>query len=103
MNSLFEDLKQGLNEAIAYEKGQGTARVSAYTIKPVKDFSNMEIRSIRMKVGMTQKVFASFMGVSSKTVEAWERGRIHPTGPAMRLLEMLEQDNEDISKFFVKL
>ena len=30
MGSLFDDLKQGLEEAIEYEKGQGKARVKTY-------------------------------------------------------------------------
>lgn len=38
---------------------------------------------------MTQNVFASFMGVSKKTVEAWECGRTHPTGSAFMLMHIL--------------
>ena len=49
---------------------------------------------IRNKSGMTQTVFANYMGVSKKTVEAWETGRTHPTGPAYRLLDILEQGKE---------
>ena len=101
MSTLFEDLKQGLQEAIAYEKGQGTARMKSYMITPVKKYSNVEIREIRMKAGMTQSVLASYMGVSKKTVEAWERGRSHPTGPAFRLLEVLETDDLKKTKFIV--
>ena len=33
MGSLFDDLKQGLEEAIEYEKGQGKARVKTYMIQ----------------------------------------------------------------------
>ena len=50
---------------------------------------NEEIRKIRIDSGMTQAAFAQFMGISPKTVEAWECGRIHPTGPAYRLLNLL--------------
>ena len=32
MSSLFEDLKEGLEEAIAYEKGYGAGRVKKYVI-----------------------------------------------------------------------
>ena len=70
MGSLFDDLKEGLEEAIAYEKGYGAGRVKTYMILPVKEYSGKEIRDIRTKAGMTQSVFASYMGVSIKTVEA---------------------------------
>ena len=39
MSSLFEDLKEGLEEAIAYEKGYGAGRVKTYMILPVKEYS----------------------------------------------------------------
>lgn len=89
MSSLFDDLKQGLEEAIAYEKGTGEATSKTYMIVPVKEYSGKEIRDIRIKAGMTQSVFASYMGVSKKTVEAWEGNRTHPTGPVFRLLDIL--------------
>ena len=47
MSSLFEDLKEGLEEAIAYEKGYGAGRVKTYMILPVKEYSGKEIRDIR--------------------------------------------------------
>ena len=48
---------------------------------------------------MSQKIFASYMGVSDKTVEAWEAGTNHPSGSASRLLSMIEKDKELIIKF----
>lgn len=91
MKSLYSDLKEGLKEAIEYEKGSGKANVTKLTISPVKKYHAKEIRSARMAAGMTQAVFASYIGVSVKTVEAWERGVSSPTGPANRLINMLEQ------------
>ena len=94
MSSLFDDLKEGLEEAIAYEKGVGQAKEKTYMILPVREYSGKEIRNVRMKAGMTQSVFASYMGVSVKTVEAWEGGRTHPTGPVFRLLDILSDGEE---------
>ena len=94
MSQLFNDLKQGLEEAVAYEKGTGKANVKTYMILPVKEYDGKQIRDIRMKAGMTQSVFASYMGVSIKTVEAWEGGRTHPTGPVFRLLDILSSTDE---------
>lgn len=94
MNSLFNDLKTGLQEAIDFEKGQGRAKTRIFMIEPVKKYTNEEIKRIRNKSGMTQSVFANYLGVSKKTVEAWELGRTHPTGPAYRLINILEQEKE---------
>ncbi len=94
MKSLFEDLKEGLDQAIAFEKGKGKAKTKRLVIMPVKKYSKDEIRAIRNHAGMTQSTFANYLGVSKKTVEAWENGRTHPTGPAYRLLEILEQGKE---------
>jgi putative transcriptional regulator len=99
MTSLFEDLKEGLNQAIAFEKGKGKAKARRLIIMPVKKYSNDEIKTIRNRAGMTQNTLAKYLGVSKKTVEAWENGRTHPTGPAYRLLEILEQGREKECSF----
>lgn len=92
MSELFNDLVTGLNEAIAFEKGKGKAKTHTFIIEPVKHYSKSEIKAIRTQAGMTQAVFANYMGVSSKTVEAWEKGTNHPTGSACRLLDILSSD-----------
>jgi putative transcriptional regulator len=101
MSSLFDDLKEGLQEAIDFEKGKGKAKVVTYEIAPVKKYSNTDIKRIRYGAGMTQTVFADYLGVSKKTVEAWELGRTHPTGPAYRLIDILAEDRQD-DLLFVK-
>ena len=92
MNSLFDDLQQGLQEAIEYAKGKGPAKKITYEITPVTVYSREQIRAIRMNANMTQRTFADLLGVSVKTVEAWECGRSNPTGPALRLLDLLASD-----------
>jgi putative transcriptional regulator len=92
MSTLFEYLKTGLEQAIEHEQGRGSAKTVTYIISPVTEYSNTDIKKIREQSGMTQKVFAYYMGVSPKTVEAWERGRTHPTGSASRLLDILSDN-----------
>lgn len=101
MTSLFEDLKEGLQQAIEFAKGEGAARVTRFDIEPVIVYSNNEIREIRKNAKMTQAVFALYMGVSVKTVEAWENGRTHPTGPACRLMTILSENKQQPD--FVKI
>lgn len=90
--SIFDDIKAGLNQAIDYEKGKGKAKVTVLTVHPVDFFSAEDIKNIRKATGLTQLLFAQYMGVSVKTVEAWECGRNHPEGTACRLLSMTKQD-----------
>ena len=94
MSQLFNDLKQGLEEAIGSELGNVKAKKKTYMILPIKEYSGKQIRDIRMKAGMSQRIFACYMGVSTKTVEAWEGGRTHPTGPVFRLLDVLSSAEE---------
>ena len=89
MSSLFGDLQEGILQAIDFAKGKGPAKTVTYQIDPVTELSKEEIRKVQMDAKMTQSVFASYLGVSVKTVEAWERGRTHPTGPAYRLMSLL--------------
>ena len=90
--SLFDKIKTGLEEAIAYEQGTIMAKTTTMVVDPIKDYDAEEIKSIRRSTGLTQSVFAQYMGVSIKTVEAWESGRNHPSGTACRLLAVTKNN-----------
>lgn len=90
--SVYDGIIQGLNEAIAFNEGKGKARTKTISVEPVPDFEASEIKNIRSELGMTQMLFAKLMGVSVKTVEAWEAGRNMPDGPARRILAMFRFD-----------
>ena len=87
-----KDIKKGLNEAIQYEKGKLKAKSKVISIAPVSTFKATEIKKIRNSTGLSQALFARYMGVSKKTVEAWEAGRNHPDGAASRLLAITKKD-----------
>lgn len=90
--SVFDRIKTGLEEAIAFEQGSINAKTTKITVTPINRFGAGEIKEIRVSTGMTQNVFAEFMGVSAKTVEAWESGRNQPAGAACRLLDLTKSD-----------
>jgi len=102
MSKFFDTLMTSLNEAVAIERGELKGRKTVYEIQPVKKYDNTEIKQIRTSVGMTQLLFAKYMGVSSKTVEAWEKGTNHPTGTACRLISMLENKTFETLPFVKK-
>jgi putative transcriptional regulator len=96
--NVYENIIQGLNEAVEYEKGNGKARTSKCTVNPAPEFTSQEIKDIRLGFGMTQLTFAEVMGVSVKTVEAWEAGTNKPIGSARRFLSVLKADPTLLSR-----
>ena len=44
------------------------------------------------KVGLSHEQFARLIDVSKRTLENWEQGRRHPTGPAKALFRIVEID-----------
>ncbi|WP_432649158.1 helix-turn-helix domain-containing protein [Huintestinicola sp.] len=90
--NIYNSIMQGLTEAVQYEKGELKVNTSKISVAPLPVIQSKEIRSIRLSLDMTQSVFAQIMGVSVKTVEAWEGGRSTPNGTARRMLSMLRSD-----------
>jgi putative transcriptional regulator len=51
-------------------------------------------KEIREKLKLSQSAFASLMGVTPQTIQAWENGERTPRGPAKPLLRIAEQHPE---------
>lgn len=90
--NIFNDIKISLTEAIDYEAGKLKARKKKFSILPLEQFTPQKIKEIRNKTGLTQVLFAEALGVSIKTIEAWESGKNHPNGPTCRLLSIINID-----------
>ena len=89
---LYAELKEGLEEMVAIEKGRKEpARVHHF-------FSSADIKALREKAGVSQRAFAAMLGVSHRTLQDWEQGRRTPTGPAMNLLRLYEAMPEAIKR-----
>jgi len=102
MSSIFQSIKQGMNEAIEYERGNlPNVRVDKVTIAPIHVFDANEVKAIRAQQSMTQKLFAEALGVSVKTVEAWEAGINKPSGVANRMLGLLKQDDALLERYSI--
>lgn len=98
--NVYESIVQGLNEALKYEKGNLKAKVTVCsTATPIPEFESEEIKNIRTSLNMTQQMFADIIGVSKKTVEAWESGTNTPSGVARRMLSMLQADHQLPEKY----
>ena len=65
------------------------------------DISAEDIKAIRKRLGFTQAVFAAVIGVSTKTVEAWETGTNQPIGPARRMISLIQFDPEILQSYHI--
>jgi putative transcriptional regulator len=59
-------------------------------LPPRPDYTGPDVRRIRAAARMSQPVFARLLGVDKSAVAQWERGAKRPSGPALRLLEVLD-------------
>ena len=84
MTEAFDSVMSGLNEALAYARGEQTGAVMRRIEVP-----QVNVAAIRAQTGLSQGAFAKSIGVAKGTLLNWEHGRRHPTGPAQVLLAMI--------------
>ena len=77
------DLGAELLEAVREIKRGGGRR---YVVEVPRD-----VPTIRQRTGLSQSAFAALLGVSVRTLQDWEQGRRHPTGPALALLRVADR------------
>ena len=85
--TLFNDLLQSLQEAGAIARGTTTPSRRIEVVVP-------DVRAVRERVHLSQQDFATLIQVSIKTLQNWEQGRRHPTGPAAALLKIVASNPE---------
>jgi len=64
---------------------------NAMCLPPIKELSSTEIKNLRLREKLSQPVFAHVLNVSSSTVKHWETGNKHPSGAALKLLNVISQ------------
>ena len=89
MSAAFDSIKKGLTEAIDFAQGKKVKAV-------VHEFSPVDVKSIRGKIGMSQSEFASAFGISLGTLRHWERGDRKPRGPALVLLNVVAKEPQAV-------
>jgi putative transcriptional regulator len=92
-NDLFADLLQSTTEALEHAEGKRDLRTTVLPAAP-KPMSATAVRRLRSRLNASQAVFASYLNVSTKLVQAWESDRRSPEGAALRLLRLAEQAPE---------
>lgn len=63
----------------------------ALCLKPVPEYTSKKIRALRNRYKLSQAVLAAVLNTSLSTVRQWEIGDKHPSGPSLKLLNLLER------------
>jgi putative transcriptional regulator len=90
-NESFNELLASIEEAGKIQRGEIKASRMVETSEP-------DVKAIRKNVGFTQSKFAALIGVNVRTLQNWEQGHRHPTGPAKVLLKLVKSDPMSVFK-----
>ena len=96
--SFGEVLIDAANEMQEHAEGKRKLRMDVIEIEPVPIYAPKAIKELRERLRMPQGMFGSVIGVSGKTIEAWEAGTRKPSGSARRLLAELDTNSEYLNK-----
>lgn len=96
LGSIIQGLLQGAGT-------EAKKKTSTTTISKVKKYKAADVKRIRNGTGYSIKNFAGYIGVTEAVLKEWESGVSEPTGPAARILQMIDMDAETITRYpFVK-
>ncbi len=90
-NELFNELLGSVKEAGEIQRGEKIASREF-------NFAELDVKAIREQVGFSQSKFSGLIGVSVRTLQNWEQGHRHPTGPAKVLLKLVQSNPESVFK-----
>lgn len=100
----FNELMTSLEDAAAFAQGD-TSRAKVVEVEvddPVPEYKAADVARTRMDLKLSQRALASVLGVSTRTVEAWEAGRNVPSGAARHLLFLLDSDHSLVQRLVVR-
>jgi putative transcriptional regulator len=60
-------------------------------LDPIPAYDSEKIRILRDHLQLSQAVLASVLNISLSTVRKWEVGDKHPSGPSLKLLNLLDR------------
>src|SRR5207302_11483439 len=87
---IFAQLLESANEALEHAKGKRELRTTELPPPPTP-VDGGGIRRLRTRLKMSQAVFARYLNVSTKLVQAWVAGRRTPAGLALLLVSLVQK------------
>ena len=93
MSKVAESIRRGLEQAVAYAKGEADLR--AYRVHVPKQ---IDVRAIRTRLGMTQEEFAGRFGCSVNTLRHCEQVKRQPEGATRAYLLVIDRAPRAVEK-----
>lgn len=84
------ELIGSMKEALAHAQGKRTLKTTKLP-RPAKMMTPTAIARLRKTLKASTPVFAAYLNVTPDTVRSWEKNRRHPSGAALRLLQIAEK------------
>lgn len=91
----FAELMESAGEALDHARGKRELRTTVLPAPP-RPMAAAEIRRLRKTLNASQAVFAYYLNVSPKLVQAWEADRRKPQGPALLLLRIVQKNPKSL-------
>lgn len=92
-NKSFEKLMESVQQAVNYVQGKPVDNIREYAVHVPK---KVNVKKIRKKLCMTQKVFAETFGFSLQSIKYWESDRREPETAAKVLLNTIAYSPETV-------
>lgn len=68
----------------------------ALCLGPIAEWPPERIRELRSRHQLSQVVFASVLNTSASTVRQWEIGAKRPSGPSLKLLDLIDRKGLEV-------
>jgi putative transcriptional regulator len=98
-NKYFNEIMEGLEELQSYEAGKKKLRTRKVSVTPIETMKPKDVVRLRESLMLSQSLFAELLGVSKKTLEAWEYGKNEPSGASLRMMNLIKTDPNLIHKY----
>ena len=90
----IHETMEALHKVGAIDK-QTMRRFDDACLTRVHALSAKQIKALREREHVSQTVFANYLNVTPNLVSKWERGEKRPSGPALKLLTLVEKHGID--------
>jgi putative transcriptional regulator len=83
-------------QSIGFINKKALQAYDAHCFEPVREYGPEQIAKLRHRYKISQAVLAAMLNTSTSTVQKWEIGDKHPSGPSLKLLDLLDRKGIEV-------